>query len=35
VSIDQLKTWNGLNKNHQIRTGQRLVMYVEPHRAHG
>jgi membrane-bound lytic murein transglycosylase D len=35
VSIDQLKSWNGLNKSHQIRAGQRLVMYVEPHRAHG
>jgi membrane-bound lytic murein transglycosylase D len=35
VSVDQLKTWNGLNKNHQIRAGQRLVMYVESNRAHG
>jgi membrane-bound lytic murein transglycosylase D len=30
VSVTQLKSWNGLNKRHQIRTGQRLVMYVEP-----
>jgi membrane-bound lytic murein transglycosylase D len=35
VSVDQLKTWNGLNKNHQIRAGQRLVMYVQSNRAHG
>jgi len=35
VSVAQLKTWNGLNKNHQIRTGQRLVMYVESNHAHG
>jgi membrane-bound lytic murein transglycosylase D len=35
VSVNQLKTWNGLNKSHQIRAGQRLVMYVESNRAHG
>src|SRR6202021_157564 len=29
VSVPQLKTWNGLNQHHQIRAGQRLVMYVE------
>jgi membrane-bound lytic murein transglycosylase D len=29
VSVTQLKSWNGLNKNHQIRAGQRLVMYVD------
>jgi membrane-bound lytic murein transglycosylase D len=28
VSVPQLKSWNGLNEHHQIRTGQRLVMYV-------
>jgi membrane-bound lytic murein transglycosylase D len=28
VSVPQLKSWNGLNKHHQIRAGQRLVMYV-------
>jgi LysM repeat protein len=27
--VPQLKTWNGLNQHHQIRAGQRLVMYVE------
>jgi membrane-bound lytic murein transglycosylase D len=35
VTIAQLNSWNGLNKNHQIRTGQRLVMYVEPHGTQG
>ena len=30
VSVTQLKSWNGLNKRHQIRAGQRLVMYVDP-----
>lgn len=29
VSVAQLKTWNGLNKRHQIRAGQRLVMYID------
>jgi membrane-bound lytic murein transglycosylase D len=29
VSVVQLKSWNGLNKHHQIRAGQRLVMYVD------
>jgi len=29
VSVTQLKSWNGLNKHHQIRAGQRLVMYVD------
>ena len=29
VSVVQLKSWNGLNKNHQIRAGQRLVMYID------
>jgi membrane-bound lytic murein transglycosylase D len=28
VSVTQLKSWNGLNRRHQIRAGQRLVMYV-------
>lgn len=28
VSVPQLKSWNGLTQHHQIRTGQRLVMYV-------
>ena len=35
VSVAQLKSWNGLNKRHQIRAGQRLVMYVDPHRTQG
>jgi membrane-bound lytic murein transglycosylase D len=35
VSVPQLKTWNGLNKHHQIRAGQRLVMYVESNRQQG
>jgi membrane-bound lytic murein transglycosylase D len=29
VSVTQLKSWNGLNKHHQIRAGQRLVMYID------
>jgi len=29
VSVTKLKSWNGLNQRHQIRAGQRLVMYVE------
>jgi membrane-bound lytic murein transglycosylase D len=35
VSVTQLKTWNGLNKLHQIRAGQRIVMYVESGRQQG
>ena len=35
VSVTQLKTWNGINKNHQIRAGQRLVMYVDGGRQQG
>src|SRR5271166_2054433 len=35
VSVTQLKSWNGINQRHQIRTGQRLVMYVEAGRQHG
>jgi membrane-bound lytic murein transglycosylase D len=35
VSVTQLKSWNGLNSHHQIRAGQRLVMYVEPGRQQG
>ena len=35
VTIAQLKTWNGINQHHQIRSGQRLVMYVESNRQHG
>jgi membrane-bound lytic murein transglycosylase D len=29
VSVPQLKTWNGLNRRHQIRAGQHIVMYVD------
>ncbi|MGO9514313.1 MAG: LysM peptidoglycan-binding domain-containing protein [Steroidobacteraceae bacterium] len=35
VSVTQLKSWNGLNKRHQIRSGQRLVMYVDAARQQG
>ena len=35
VSVPQLKTWNGLNQHHQIRAGQRLVMYVDTNRQQG
>jgi membrane-bound lytic murein transglycosylase D len=35
VSVPQLKSWNGLNKHHQIRAGQRLVMYVDAKRQQG
>jgi membrane-bound lytic murein transglycosylase D len=35
VSITQLKSWNGLNDRHQIRAGQRIVMYVEPRGSEG
>ena len=35
VTVPQLKSWNGLNKNHQIRAGQRLVMYVDSNRQQG
>jgi membrane-bound lytic murein transglycosylase D len=35
VSVSQLKSWNGINQRHQIRTGQRLVMYVGPVRNQG
>ncbi len=32
VTVTQLKSWNGLNRRHRIRAGQRLVMYVESNR---
>ena len=35
VSVSQLKSWNGLNQHHQIRAGQRLVMYVDSNRQQG
>ena len=35
VTVTQLKSWNGLNEHHQIKAGQRLVMYVDPSRQQG
>jgi membrane-bound lytic murein transglycosylase D len=35
VTVPQLKSWNGLNQHHQIRAGQRLVMYVDSNRQQG
>ncbi|MDE2305730.1 MAG: LysM peptidoglycan-binding domain-containing protein [Gammaproteobacteria bacterium] len=35
VSMKQLKHWNGLNRRHLIRAGQRLVLYVAPNRREG
>jgi membrane-bound lytic murein transglycosylase D len=35
VSVPQLKNWNGLNRHHQIRAGQHLVMYVDSNRQQG
>ncbi|HEY2682968.1 MAG TPA: LysM peptidoglycan-binding domain-containing protein [Steroidobacteraceae bacterium] len=35
VSVPKLKNWNGLNQHHQIRAGQRLVMYVDPGKQQG
>jgi membrane-bound lytic murein transglycosylase D len=35
VSVTQLKSWNGINKRHQIRAGQRLVMYIDSSRQQG
>jgi membrane-bound lytic murein transglycosylase D len=35
VSVPHLKTWNGLNRHHQIRAGQHLVMYVESRQQQG
>ena len=35
VSVPQLKSWNGLNKNHPIRAGRRLVMYVDSNKKQG
>ena len=35
VPVTQLKTWNGLNEHHQIKAGQRLVMYVDSSRQQG
>jgi membrane-bound lytic murein transglycosylase D len=35
VSVTQLKSWNGINERHQIKAGQRLVMYVDAARQQG
>ena len=35
VSVPKLKSWNGLNKNHPIRAGRRLVMYVDSNKQQG
>jgi membrane-bound lytic murein transglycosylase D len=35
VTVPRLKSWNGLNEHHQIRAGQRLVMYVDAGRQQG
>jgi membrane-bound lytic murein transglycosylase D len=35
VSVEQLKTWNGINQRHRIRAGKRLVMYVDSSRQQG
>jgi membrane-bound lytic murein transglycosylase D len=35
VSVPQLKSWNGLNEHHQIKTGRRIVMYVDSSRQQG
>jgi membrane-bound lytic murein transglycosylase D len=35
VSVPQLNSWNGLNQHHQIRAGQRLVMYVDSRKQQG
>jgi membrane-bound lytic murein transglycosylase D len=35
VSETQLKHWNGINERHQIKAGQRLVMYVDAARQQG
>jgi membrane-bound lytic murein transglycosylase D len=35
ISETQLKSWNGLNEHHQIKRGQRLVMYVDANRQQG
>jgi membrane-bound lytic murein transglycosylase D len=35
VPATQLKSWNGLNEHHQIKAGQRLVLYVDSSRQQG
>lgn len=35
VSVTQLKSWNGLNERHPIKSGRRIVMYVDSTRQQG
>jgi membrane-bound lytic murein transglycosylase D len=35
VSVRQLKSWNNLRSSSSIRTGQQLVIYVDPRRVNG
>jgi putative chitinase len=35
VSVRQLKTWNQLRTPTSLRTGQRIVVYVDPRRVSG
>jgi len=35
VTIGQVKHWNGLNRRHLIRVGERLVLYVDRNRQEG
>jgi membrane-bound lytic murein transglycosylase D len=35
VSVEKLKSWNGINRHHQIRAGKRLVMYIDNNRQQG
>jgi membrane-bound lytic murein transglycosylase D len=35
VSVQQLRAWNQIRSSSSLRTGQRLVIYVDPRRANG
>jgi membrane-bound lytic murein transglycosylase D len=35
VSVRELMTWNRLRQSSSLRTGQRLVLYVDPNRQTG
>jgi membrane-bound lytic murein transglycosylase D len=35
VSVQQLMTWNQIRRSSSLRTGQRLVVYVDPQRMNG
>ena len=35
VSVRELMTWNRLRESSSLRTGQRLVVYVDPSRQTG